>query len=112
MAGAGGKTELIAVERYVSTPDGGGGASRAWQQVGEMWAEAAWIGGGEAPRQGALRTLNRYRFTVLSAAADELGVTAEDRIVWNGERYNIRERPKRLPRKPETEIVAETGVTH
>lgn len=48
---------------------------------------------------------------MLSAGAEELGLTTEDRIVWNGEIYNIRERPRRLARKPETEIIAETGVT-
>lgn len=111
MPGSGAKTELIAVERYVTTPDGGGGNTRAWAQVGQLWAEAQWIGGGEASRQGALRTLSRYKFIVLTAAAEAIGITPEDRIVWQGDLYNIRERPQRLPRKPETEIVAETGVT-
>jgi head-tail adaptor len=110
MPGAGAKTELIAVERYIAIPDGGGGHSREWSEIGQLWAQAQWIGGGEADRQGALRALARYRFTVLSAAAEALSLSTEDRLVWNGERYNIRERPRRLPRAVDTEIVAETGV--
>jgi head-tail adaptor len=111
MPGSGLKSELIAIERYVTTPDGGGGVSREWTQVAEMWAQVQWIGGGESDRQGALRALARYRFTVLSAAAEQIGLTPEDRIAWNGERFNIRERPRRLPRVPDTEIIAEAGVT-
>lgn len=110
MPGAGGKSELIAVERLTKTDDGGGGHTRAWEQVGELWASAQWIGGGESQRQGAVRELARYRFTVLTAAADAIAITPGDRLVWQGERYNVREMPRRLPRKPETEIVAETGV--
>ena len=111
MAGSGTKSELIAIERYTTTPDGGGGASRAWASIGQLWAEAKWIGGGESDRQGALRALAKYRFTVLAAAAEAIAITTEDRIVWNGERFNVRERPRRLARGPETEIIAETGVT-
>ena len=111
MVGSGTKTELVTVERYTTMPDGGGGAIRAWASIGQLWAEAQWIGGEEMSRQGALRAKSKYRFTVLSAAADALSISTEDRIVWNGETYNIRERPRRLPRKPETEIITETGVT-
>jgi hypothetical protein len=110
MAGSSGaKSELLTVERYTAPADGVG--ARVWAEVGQLWAQAQWIGGGESERQGTLRALGRYRFTVLSAAAEEIGILAEDRIVWNGERYNIRERPRRLPRLPDTEIIAETGVT-
>jgi head-tail adaptor len=111
MPGSGAKTERIAVERYTTVPDGGGGRPRTWSQIGELWAHAQRIGGGESDRQGALRAMERYRFTVLTAAIEAIGLTTEDRIVWQGEPYNIRERPRRLPRSPETEIVAETGVT-
>jgi head-tail adaptor len=110
MASAGAKTELIVVERYVDSPDGAGGAVRTWNQVGLIWADPRWIGGSESDRQGALRAAAKYRFTVLSAAAEALALGTEDRLVWNGERFNIRERPRRLPRAVDTEIIAETGV--
>jgi head-tail adaptor len=111
MPGAGDRTELVTVERYASTPDGAGGATRVWAEIGRLWAEVTWIGGAEASRQDAPRASSKYRFTVLSAAAEALAIGTEDRLVWNGERFNIRERPRRLPRLPHTEIVAETGVT-
>ncbi len=47
MPGSGAKTELVTVERTTTTPDGGGGASRAWASIGQLWAKAEWIGGDE-----------------------------------------------------------------
>lgn len=89
----------------------GGGMTPTIIPVGTMWAKADWLGGGEAARDGGVKPGSKYRFTCLAAAVEELGVTTSDRIVWNGDTYNIRERPRRVPNKPETEIVAETGVT-
>jgi head-tail adaptor len=111
MRGSGAKTELITVERETRTRRNGAGYDSSWSSVGQFWAEAKWVRGGEQERQGALRELSAYRFLALSAAIEELAVTTADRLVWNGERYNIRERPRRLPRMAETEIIAETGVT-
>lgn len=111
MPASGPKTELIAFQRSTETRRPGGGLAQSISTVGEAWATATWMRGGEADRQGAVRELVIYKFTVLSAAVEELGVVATDRIVWNGETYNIRERPRRLPNRPDTEIIAETGVT-
>lgn len=108
--GAGAKSELVTVERETRTPDGGGGSSSSWAAIGQLWAEVAWIGGAESSRQGAVREVGKYRFRVLAGGVLALGVLATDRMVWNGARYNIRELPQR-PRKPEIDIIAETGVT-
>lgn len=111
MSGAGAKTELITVERASTVGDGGGGGARIWQQISQLWAEVQWIGGDETSRQGTVRARSKYRFTVWSAAAEELAITTKDRLVWNGEAYDIRERPRMLQTRPDTEIIAETGVT-
>lgn len=110
-SGSGAKTELVTIERETRIPDGGGGWRHVWTQVGQIYAAAQWVRGGESDRQGALRELAAYRFVVLSADLEALGVTTKDRLVWNAETYNIRERPRRLPRQVESEIIAETGVT-
>lgn len=109
--GAGDLTEIITIEREVRTPDGGGGATLAWTTVATLRAAATWIRGGEAERQGALREIAVYRFSVLTAAATAAAIDTADRLVWNGEPYNIRERPRRQARQPITDIIAETGVT-
>lgn len=108
---SGRKTELVAVERETKTADGGGGYASAWASIGTIWAEVKWVRGGESERQGSVRAVNVYKFVALSAAVEEIGVLPTDRLVWLGDRYNIRERPRRLERQPDCEIVAETGVT-
>ena len=111
MNSAGARTELVTFRRETPTRRDGGGASVSVTDLGQAWASVTWARGGEEDRQGAVREIAIYKFRVLSAAAEALGITSSDRIVWNGETYNIRERPRRLITSPETEIVAETGVT-
>lgn len=108
--GAGAKTELVTIERETRTPDGGGGFMTAWTCIGELWAEVQWVRAGEKRDRGAVRETTVYRFVVLSDDAEDLGIKAADRIIWDREPYNIRERPRRLQRVAETEIVAESGV--
>lgn len=105
------RTELITIERETNTRRAGGGMTSGWASVGQLWVRADYIGGSEGDQQGAVRATLRYRFTALSAGVEEIGVTVKDRVVWNGEAYNIREVPRRLPRGIETQIIAETGVT-
>lgn len=104
------RTELITVERETQTRRQGGAQASVWATLGQLWVEASYIGGGESESRGAVRETVRYRFTALSAGVEALGVTAKDRVVWNGTTYNIREVPRRLPRRIETEIIGESGV--
>ena len=108
--GSGSKTELITIERVSRIADGGGGGSETWASIGQVWAEAKWIGGGEKRDRGAVREATKYRFTVLTDEAEALGIRASVRIEWRGDHYNIRERPRRLQRAADTEIFAESGV--
>lgn len=108
---AGEKTELIAFEREARTATDTGGMTMIWSQIGQAWAEPRYLRGGEREQSATLREINAYRFLVWSAAVEELSLTVKDVIVWNGERYNIREVPRRLRGSADTEIVAETGVT-
>lgn len=108
--GSGSKTELVTIERETRSPDGGGGASVAWVALGQVWAEAKFARAGEKKDRGAVRETTVYKFICLTEDVEALGIRATDRIVWDGEHYNIRERPRRLQRSAETELVAESGV--
>jgi head-tail adaptor len=109
--GAGAKSEILTVQRASPrTRRAGGGYDVTWTDIGQIYAEARYVRAGEQQRQGAVRELSVYRFLVLSAAVTAMSITSKDRLVWNGEVYNIREQPRRLPRAIETEILAEAGV--
>lgn len=108
--GPGARDQKVTVERLVATPDGGGGQAFAWSVVGALWVAAKWVGGGEGVARGAVQEVVRYRFTGDAGAVEALAITANDRIVWQGEPYNIRERPRRQAASREIEIYAETGV--
>lgn len=108
--GAGQKCELVTIERETSADNGSGGQTVTWTEAGQLWAEPRYVRGGEKEQNGALREINVYRFIVWSDAVRDLAVGIADVIVWNGERYNIREVPRRLRGGPDTEIIAETGV--
>lgn len=105
------RSELITIERETNVRRPGGGVDSGWSSVGQIWASAEYIGGSEGEARGAQRSTLRYRFVGLSAAIEAIGVTVKDRVLWNGERYNIREVPRRLARRVETQIIGETGVT-
>lgn len=108
---AGQRNELISFQRITESRRPGGGLEPSLATIGQAWAAAQWVRGTEQDERGAVREVAVYKFTVLSEAVDALALTVKDRISWNGEMYNIRERPRRLREKPETEIMAETGVT-
>lgn len=105
------RRELVTIERRVTESDAYGGRRQDWVKLAETWARVTWVRGGEAERQGALREIAVYRFTMLAAHVADMGLTVSDRIVWNGETYNIRERPRRQTRGVEIDVIAETGVT-
>ncbi len=111
MTDPGERDHRVTVERQQVTPDGGGGQLTSWVAIGALWVAAKWVGGGEAVARGAVRETVRYRFTADAASAEALAITAADRIVWGGEPYNIRERPRRQPASSEIEIYGETGVS-
>lgn len=110
MTDPGSRDQRITVERLTTTPDGGGGQSVVWTAIGALWVAAQWVGGGEGVARGAVQEVVRYRFTADAASAEALGITAKDRIVWAGEPYNIRERPRRQESSTDLAIYAETGV--
>ena len=111
--GAGEKTELVTIQREARTRQPGGSFTSEWQDLTTVWASADWVRGGETERQGTLRAMAVYRFTVYGEAIEDITppLGPGDRIVWNDEPYNIRERPRRQIGKPEIDIIADTGVT-
>lgn len=105
------RDQRVTVERLTTTDDEGGGQVKAWAAIGSLWVGAKWVGGAEPASRAGVQEVVRYRFTADAASVEAIGLTSQDRIVWSGEPYNIRERPRRQEASSDVEIYAETGVT-
>ena len=109
--GSGDRNEYVEIQRETRTRVPGGSFTSAWAAVGNVWADVQWIGESESQRFGSIRVLRKYRFNVNAMDAQGLAITSGDRILWNGDIYNIEERPRFQAPQLDTNIIAESGVT-
>lgn len=104
-------SETIAIE----IEDGQGADDEVppiFREIGRMRAGVKPVRASESEREGALREVQVYIFTVLTSALRAMPVTSTDhRIKWNGRAYNVREVRTPIARDPFTDIVAEAGVS-
>jgi SPP1 family predicted phage head-tail adaptor len=99
--------QLITVQRETLTDDGMGGQEIALTNVAtDIWAKARPLSGKEYDRHDKLNASAMYLFVI--RARDDLNES--DRIIWNGNTYNIRSILPRGSRSLYLEIDAERGV--
>lgn len=101
--------QRITFQRETRTPDGGGGYSVDWAPLvtdPTVWAEVFPGGGGEGERDGAVNATALYVFQI----RNRTDLSELDRIIWNGEPYNIRRIARRGGREMYLTIEAERGV--
>lgn len=81
--------QRITFERFAETPDGGGGRVKAWAAIAKtptVWAAVRSKAVREALEEGRMNAAYMAEFTIRNRS----DIFETDRIVWNGERYNIR----------------------
>lgn len=106
---AGRMDQRITLQRKVLTPDGAGGTSMSWVDFASNprpWAEVQAKAGRESMVEGRMAA----QFTVLFLIYNRSDVTETDRILWNGEAYNIRGIRRETGRALRLVIEAERGV--
>jgi head-tail adaptor len=102
-------TEVIAIDREDPPADEEG--DPFWVEVARMRASAKPVRASEAEREGAVREIQVYLFTVLTSALRSAPVSATGhRLRWKGRAMNIREVRRPVDQEHFTEIVAESGV--
>jgi head-tail adaptor len=78
------------IERLTSTSDGGGGFTEAWAQQGvEVACRVAPLGGGEGGEGGNAGGRVTDETTHVVTLAAETDVTASDRLLIGGVRYEV-----------------------
>lgn len=101
--------QRITFQRATFTPDGGGGMVRAWAdltQTPKVWAHVKAKGGREGLTEGRINAT----FVVVFAIRERADLSEADRIIWNGETYNIRGILRQGSRVQYLQIEAERGV--
>lgn len=86
---AGNLDQLITLQRAVETSDGIGGTTRAWADLVDdptVWAGVKAKSGREGMAEGRINAVYVVVFTIRNRS----DLSEVDRIVWNGEAYNIR----------------------
>lgn len=101
--------QRITFQRLTATPDGGGGTVRAWANLASdatVWAKVLTRVGREVMVEGRITAQSPVTFTIHYRG----DVSELDRILWNGEYYQIRNVIRRGGRKLFLEIDAERGA--
>lgn len=101
--------EVITLQANTTTSDGAGGQVNSWADFGtdpQVWAKIDPLSGGERLDSGAFNAAGLWKFTIWYR--DD--VTELDRILWNGDRYNIRRVARSRQSALYLDIFAERGV--
>ena len=97
--------QRVMIQAENKTADGIGGNSSEWVDVKEVWAKARSGGGSEKEENDALMASATVTFIIRNRA-----ITEQNRIIWNGQNYNIRKINKLGSRKLYLSIESERGV--
>ena len=101
--------QRITLQRCTETADGIGGSTSAWanlQRDPSPWAFVSAKAGGENLNEGRINAAYTVAFTVYNRA----DLSEKDRIIWQGETYNIRTITRLGDRQQYLTVIAERGV--
>jgi SPP1 family predicted phage head-tail adaptor len=103
--------QRITLQRATETPDGFGGTVRGWANLTanpSPWAAVVAKAGRESMAEGRRSATYIVLFTIYNRN----DLSEIDRILWNGEAYNIRNIRREGGRKLHLVIEAERGVAN
>lgn len=106
---AGGMDQRITLQRGTETGDGAGGVTKAWADLASnpaVWAKVYAKAGQESLQEGRVNA----SFVVLFTIYNRVDLSEKDRIIWQGEPYNIRNLRREGGRALRLVIEAERGV--
>jgi SPP1 family predicted phage head-tail adaptor len=98
--------QLIDLERRVRTADGAGGFAETFEPINSVWARVVAKSGREGRDEGRTNATYVVQFTIYTLP----DLSEKDRVIWNGERYNIRGILRMGDRPLTTVFEAERGV--
>lgn len=109
MTGAGARDQIITLQALSRTPDGIGGTTEAWAALNRtprVWAAVNVKRSAETMEDGRMSARQTATFEILNR--DDLNET--QRLIWNGEAWNIRSVQRSSGRRATIIIEAERGT--
>lgn len=100
--------QMIVIQQRTELPDGAGGVTRVWSKKAQVWASVRAKAVREALEGGKVNASYIAIFTIYSPR----DISEVDRIVWNGELYNIRGIMRSSTRDQRLVIEAERGTAN
>lgn len=98
--------QRVTLQRLTETPDGIGGVTRSWINLGVVWASVRTKAASEGMEQGRMNASAVSTFWIWNRS----DLTEVDRLMWGGEVYNIRGVLRQGGRRLRLQIEAERGV--
>lgn len=101
--------QRITFQANTPVSDGMGGNVNAWANLPDtptVWAGVTPVSGNEGTDEGGTSATGLYLFEVRRRT----DINEVDRVVWNGENYNIRKINRTSQRDLNVKFVAERGV--
>lgn len=98
--------QRVTIQTRTRTSDGGGGHALGWTNLATVWAKVAPLSGRERAMAEQLEAPRTYRVTIRRRG----DVTADCRLLWNGQAMNIRFVADAGSRAPYLDLDCEMGV--
>lgn len=102
--------QRIELQRRTATPDPQGGELVTWVKIASCWAKVDGTAANEAAKADVILSLSAYTFWVRSDIVQRFAIVMTDRIVWNGQAYNISDMPNQQLRGRLAALIARTGA--
>lgn len=106
MAKPGKLDQRIEIQQPSNVSDGGGGFTKTFAKIASVWAHVRANSGREIYEDERTNALSLATFTIRNRS----DVFENDRIVWNAEKYNVRQVRREGVRAMYLQILAERGA--
>jgi head-tail adaptor len=104
--------QRIAIQRKTSVSDGAGGFTVTWSNLASNVHAA--VDGAKAtpsePNYGGIRSVSDYTVWIRADVFERLSLTTVDRVVWNGQNFDIVDMPNQQLRGRLIALIVRAGL--
>lgn len=103
--------QRITFQRKTEVPDGEGGQTVTWNDLISCWAAVdGEKGTGERYVENGIRSIADYTLWIRADIMTRYGIRQMDRVLWQGDLYNIADIPNQQLRGRLIAVIVSTGL--